>query len=175
MTTSPIADALERVAAVLSRRPEAGLHDDAPATARWAGGTRMIAHHANGTELQTDMPAELGGSGDRVTPGWLFRAGIASCAATSIALVAAAEGIDLTRLEARVTSRSDTRGLLGLADASGRPVFAGPGDMTLQVRIAATGIEAPRLRALVEAGLARSPIPSALPVAIPLALQVEIV
>lgn len=175
MTTSPIADALERVAAVLSRRPEAGLHDDAPATARWAGGTRVIAHHANGTELPTDMPAELDGSGDRVTPGWLFRAGIASCAATSIALVAAAEGIDLTQLEARVTSRSDTRGLLGLADASGRPVFAGPGDMTLQVRIAAAGIEAPRLRALVEAGLARSPIPSALPVAIPLALQVEIV
>ena len=74
-----------------------GMHDDAPATARWRGGTRVVTSHANGIEIPTDMPGELGGSGDRVTPGWLFRAGLASCAATRIAMGAAAEGIELTR------------------------------------------------------------------------------
>ncbi|MEO8486640.1 MAG: OsmC family protein [Betaproteobacteria bacterium] len=50
------------------------------------------------------MPAELGGNGDRVSPGWLFRAGIASCAATAIAMRAAAEGIGIEDLEATVES-----------------------------------------------------------------------
>ena len=31
-----------------------------------------------GATLLTDMPPELGGSGDQVTPGWLMRAGLAS-------------------------------------------------------------------------------------------------
>ena len=65
-----VAAALQRVDAVLRRRPDAGLHDDAPATARWVIGMRFVAGHANGTQLPTDMPAELGGSGDQVTPGW---------------------------------------------------------------------------------------------------------
>ena len=73
-----LATALQRVEAVLRRRPEMGLQDDAPATARWESGLRFVASHANGTQLVTDMPAELGGSGDQVTPGWLFRAGLAS-------------------------------------------------------------------------------------------------
>lgn len=94
-----LATALQRVEAVLRRRPEMGLQDDAPATARWESGLRFVASHANGTQLVTDMPAELGGSGDQVTPGWLFRAGLASCAATCIVLAAAAEGIALATLE----------------------------------------------------------------------------
>jgi len=119
MTTEHIAAAMERVHMVLSRRPEMGLHEDAPATAAWHGNTRTVVGHANGTQVPTDMPTELGGSGDLVTPGWLFRAGIASCATTTIALTAAAQGIDLAALEVRVSSRSDTRGLLGMADERG--------------------------------------------------------
>ena len=128
-----LATALQRVEAVLRRRPEMGLQDDAPATARWESGLRFVASHANGTQLVTDMPAELGGSGDQVTPGWLFRAGLASCAATCIVLAAAAEDIALATLEVRAASRSDTRSLLGLADVDGVPVYGGPCDMQLVV------------------------------------------
>ena len=110
MTTGDLAQALQRAQSVLRRRPEMGLHDDAPATARWQHGTRTVASHANGMQMTTDMPGELGGSGDQVTPGWLFRAGLASCAATSIAMAAAAQQIELTSLEVRATSRSDARG-----------------------------------------------------------------
>lgn len=174
MSLQDVGAALRRVEAVLQRRPEAGMHDDAPAAARWLGGTRVAASHANGTEVNTDMARELGGSGGHVTPGWLFRAGLASCAVTSIAFAAAAEGILLTALDVSAHSRSDTRGILGMAGADGSPVYAGPGDMTLVVRMAATGVDAARLRALVEAGLARSPIPNAVATATPWALHVEI-
>ena len=174
MTMQDIAAALQRVETVLQRRPEMGLHDDAPATARWASGTRVVASHANGTQMATDMPGELGGSGDQVTPGWLFRAGLASCGATSIAMAAASEGIALTALEVQASSRSDVRGLLGMAGAGGEPVYAGPGELQLFVRIAAQGVAPKRLRALVEDGLRRSSIPNAVQNATPLALRIDV-
>ena len=174
MTNQDIATAMQRVATVLRRRPEAGLHDDAPAAARWAGGTRIVARHANGAEVTTDMPGELGGSGDQVTPGWLFRAGLAPCAATCIAMAAAAAGIELSALEVMASSRSDTRGLLGMADADGAPVPAGPREVRLQVRIAAPGVATERLRALVEAGCRYSPTPEAVRTATALDLRIDV-
>ena len=111
---------------ILQRRSQAGVHDDASATARWTGDLRVVSSHANGTQMVTDMPTELGGTGDRVTPGWLFRAGLASCFATRIAMQAAAQGIALTALEVRTSSSSDTRGLLGMCGSDGERVGAGP-------------------------------------------------
>lgn len=174
MTQPHIKGPLKRVQAVMERRPATGWHEDGPATARWAGGMRVVASHANGTEVPSDMPSELGGTGDLITPGWLFRAGLAACATTSIAMAAAAEGLELSSLEVKVTSWSDTRGLLGMTEPNGQPVFAGPGDVQLTVRIAANGAPQDRLRALVQAAVARSPIPSALQAAIPLALRIDI-
>ena len=174
MTQPHINDPLKRVRAILERRPETGRHEDGPATARWAGGMRVVASHANGTELPSDMPTELGGTGDLITPGWLFRAGLASCATTSIAMAAAADGMVLTSLEVKATSWSDTRGLLGMAELNGQPVFAGPSDVQLAVRIAADGVPPERLRALVQGAVARSPIPSALQAATPLALHIDV-
>ena len=174
MTAQGIAAALQRMETVLRRRPEMGLNDDAPATARWESGTRVVASDADGTRLATDMPGELGGTGDNVTPGWLFRAGLASCAATSIALAAAAEGIELTMLEVRASSRSDVRGMLGMADAQGVPIGAGPHDVQLLVRIAAHGVDAARLRALVERGYRRSPVPNTVLAAVPVDLRIDV-
>jgi uncharacterized OsmC-like protein len=174
MSLHPLAGALERAKTVLQRRPDLGLHEDAPATARWQTGTRVVSRHANGTEVATDMPGELGGSGEHVTPGWLFRAGLAACAATSIVMRAASEGVALSMLEVRASSRSDARGLLGIADADGTPVYAGPGDMQLQVHIAADGVAAERLSALVENAVRCSPIPNAVQQATPVALRIEV-
>ena len=168
-----IATAVQRVQGVLKRRPEMGLHADAPATARWQGGTRVVASHDNGAQVLTDMPVELGGSGDQVTPGWLFRAGLAACAATSIVLMAAAEDIELEALEVRAGSHSDTRGLLAVADADGQAVYAGPSDLHLQVKILAPGVGADALRALVERAIACSPVPCMVGQANPLALHID--
>jgi uncharacterized OsmC-like protein len=174
MVMEDIAAAMRRVKTVLQRRPEVGVHDDAPATARWERGMRVVASHANGTQLHTDMPGELGGTGDKITPGWLFRAGLASCAATRIAMGAAAEGIELTALEVKASSRSDTRGILGMTDESGNAVFAGPSDVQLHVRIAASGVSPQRLREIVEESHRCSPVPNAVENAMPVALHVEV-
>jgi organic hydroperoxide reductase OsmC/OhrA len=174
MATLKIATAMQRVESVLTRRPEVGLHDDAPATARWESGTRIVSSHVNGTQMSTDMPSELGGSGDQVTPGWLFRAGLASCLATRIAMGAAAARIEVAMLEVMASSRSDARGLLGMPDASGELVSAGPRDVQLVVRIAAPGISPERLRNLVEDCNRCSPASTALRDAVPVALRIDV-
>ncbi|MED5622366.1 OsmC family protein [Ideonella sp. BN130291] len=174
MTTHDTAAALRRVEAVLERRPDTGLHEDAPAAARWLGGTQVLASHANGMQLRTDMPAELGGQGEHVTPGWLFRAGMASCATTCIVLHASLQGIELQALEVTARSRSDTRGLLGMAGADGEPVSAAAQDVALQVRISARGVAPERLRALVETACRCSPVPQVVCNAVELGLQIDV-
>jgi uncharacterized OsmC-like protein len=173
MNADTPAAAIARTHAVLQRRPQIGLHDDAPATARWTGGMRCVSSHANGSQVISDMPAELGGSGGQVTPGWLFRAGLASCAATAIAIRAASQGVELTDLEVRAASRSDTRGVLGLSESDGRPVSACPVDMTLHIRIAARGISPAALDELVRTGCRCSPVPNAVEQAVPVSLQID--
>ncbi|HET9976851.1 MAG TPA: OsmC family protein [Burkholderiaceae bacterium] len=174
MTLADIAAAQHRVSSVLRKRPTAGLSDDAPALVRWDGELRARARHDNGAEIATDMPREIGGTATGVTPGWLMRAALASCAVTRIAMLAAAEGLVLHTLEARATSRSDARGLLGLPDVDGSPVSAGPLDMRLHVRIGSDGASPERLRALVAASEPLSPITCALQAPIPVAVQVEV-
>jgi uncharacterized OsmC-like protein len=175
MTIEDIATAVRRLESALKRRPATGMHDDAPATARWQTGLRFATSHAKGTQVLTDMPAGLGGSGDQVTPGWLLRAGLASCLATRIAMGAAATGIELTVLEVSASSRSDARGLFGIVEESGEPVGAGPRDVQLLVRISAPGISAERLRELVEDSNHCSPVSAALRDRVSVALRVEAV
>jgi uncharacterized OsmC-like protein len=174
MSAQDIAVAMQRVESVLRRRPEAGLHADSQAVARWAGDTRIVASHANGTQVLTDMPAEFGGSGDQVTPGWLLRAGLASCLCTRIAMAAASEQIELDRLEVLADSQTDARGILDLPDADGQPVCAGPQEMRLLVRISAPGVAPQRLRTLVETSQRCAPMSAALQRAVPVALSIEV-
>ena len=174
MGMQDVAAAMERVKTVLERRPDMGLHDDAHATATWKGGTRIVATHANGKQIATDMPQEFSGTGDQVTPGWLFRAGLASCAATTIAMTAAERGIELTTLEVKADSRSDARGFLRMEEPDGSLVAAGPCDLRVTVRIAASNAPAEQLRALVDEGLGCAPISNAVANANPIAVDVEI-
>jgi uncharacterized OsmC-like protein len=174
MTLQDVAAAIQRAQAALERRPGMGVQDDEPAVARWQGGTQVVTGNANGTLVPTDLPQELGGNGEHATPGWVFRAGLAACAATSIAMAAAEAGIELQVLEVRASSRSDTRGALGMNDDEGQPVYAGPGDVRLSVRIRAHGVPPGRLKVLVETGCRRSPVPNALRAAVPVALHIDV-
>ena len=174
MAMNEVATALERAASVLRRRPSAGLHDDAPGMARWIGGVRTEATHANGQSVLTDMPAELGGAGAHASPGWLVRSGVAACTVTSIATLAAQEGIELQLLEVRVTSRSDTRGYLGLPEVDGAAISPGPVEMRMHVRLAAEGVSEERLRALVEAAQSRAPMTAVVQDPRPMETRVEI-
>ncbi len=174
MASEEIAVAIERVESILQRRPEKGLHDDAAATARWQAGLKVIATDASGFRVETDMPVEMGGKGQSVTPGWLLRAGLASCTATRIAMAAAREGIALTSLELTATSSSDLRGMLGIADPAGATISAGPGEVRLDVRICAPGVSEERLILLVKKCNACSPVACALETATPVSLHIEV-
>ena len=175
MSMQDLAAALQRVEKVLQRRPDMGLHDDAPATARWQSGTRVVSSHANGTQVVTDMPTELGGTGDRVTPGWLLRAGLA-----------------VLRHDAH---RDDCRGRGHRADYARSPGHAAaptrvacwawwtpmalpcaPGRATCSCTsgFLRPGFRAERLRALVKESCRCSPIPAALQNAVPITLRIEV-
>ncbi|HEV8501205.1 MAG TPA: OsmC family protein [Casimicrobiaceae bacterium] len=175
METQAIAQAMQRAVTLLERRPALGMHDDPPATARWESGTRVHTSHADGTVIATDMSTEVGGTGDRVSPGWLFRAGVAACAATAIAMVAAERGIELSTLEIHVASRTDARGILGMRDADDRCINAGPQVLNLTVTIAAPGVDPAQVRALAEDGCRRSPISSAVQNATPMTTRIDVI
>jgi uncharacterized OsmC-like protein len=174
MSMERITAALHRVESILRRRPEAGVHDDAPALARWEGGTRVVSSHPGGATVATDLPAELGGMGEEVTPGWLWRASLSSCLATRIVMAAAVDGIDLTSVEVLAKSRSDLRGLLGTKTASGAVLSPAPIDVQLHVRICAPQISHERAQALVAHSQACSPMPMAASQALPVEVSVEV-
>jgi uncharacterized OsmC-like protein len=174
MSMPEIAAAMRRAQSVFERRPAAGPHDDAPATACWREGTRVLTRHGDGATIESDMPTELGGRGERPTPGWLFRASLAACTATRIAMSAAEHGIDLQVLEVVARSRSDARGLFGMRDADGVRVDAGPCDVRLDVRIAAAGVPDERLRELVAEAQRLSPVTRVAESATPVAVHVVI-
>lgn len=169
-----IAICWRRVERVLQHSPKAGLITDPVARVRWLGGTKVGCIRADGTEILTDMPPQLGGDGAGVTPGWLLRAGLASCAATTIALLAAAEGIALASVEVSASSQSDARGLFGMSTAEGDRISAAPFDMQLHVRIAAAdGTAAEKLKALVEKSHLCAPVSCAVQESIPIGVHVE--
>ena len=174
MTAATIANALQRVRTVLLRRPEAAMHADEPAIARWEQGVQVISEHANGTRIATDLPRELGGEGDRVTPGWLLRAALASCLATRIAMEAAARGIVISRLEVTAATRSDARGILGMTDSAGERVPPGPREVQLQVRIAAANAAAATLKTMIEDSHRCSPVSAVVEGTVSISLRIEI-
>ena len=174
MDLEHIATALERVASTLRRKPQAGLADDSAATAHWGAGLRTQVHSDTGFSVPTDMPTVLGGEAAAITPGWLLRAGLASCSATRIAMAAAAEGISLQTLEVRATSRSDARGMLAIPEVDGGAVPAGPLEVALHVRISAAGVSEERLRALVASTATCSPVTAAVERPLPVAMHVDV-
>lgn len=170
MDNASMAQALERTARAFTRKPGLAVQDDTPARATLVGGARTRIEAPDGTLLHTDLDAGMGGDGQGVSPGWLMRAGLASCLATAVALRAARQGIALQRLEVRAGSRSDARGLLGC----GADVPPSPLHVSLVVTLGAEGVDAAALRELVAWADAHSPVSEALRRALDVRLQVEV-
>lgn len=175
MATREVAAALARVEDVFRRRPSAAQGADAPATATWSGGARMLTRHAQGLEVATDLPREFGGEGDGVSPGWLMRAGLAACTATSIVMTAAREGVQLDVLDVRADSQSDNRGVLAMCDEKGASIDPAPLELSIGVRIGAAGVAAERLQEVVERARRCSPMLVLVERAAPLSLNVDVV
>lgn len=144
--TERIKDAMDGVVAYFRENPDAGLVTDSLATATVEEGLRVRTEGPSGYSVVTDMPEAVGGGGSGESPGWLFRAGLASCDATMLQMRAAQEGIDLTTLEVLVDSESDDRGMLGVGDS----VPAGPLEVRTRFRLGSHDADAEQLEELVE-------------------------
>jgi uncharacterized OsmC-like protein len=159
---------IEAAVAYLTAHPQEARYTDSEATATLESGLRCRIVGPAGETLVTDMPAAVGGNASAPTPGWLFRAALASCDASLIAMQAAREDVSLSLLEVKVDSESDDRGILGMDEA----VPAGP--LSIRVRIRLQGDATPeRLAEIARRGVARCPIHEAAGRAIPVEVKVD--
>lgn len=161
---------LERAQRLFLEKPAAAKKPNAMATAVWRDGLSCEIAGPAGEKAVTDMPEPMGGSGAAPNPGWLLRAGMASCAATAIAMRAALSGVELRLLEVNVQSESDARGLVGIPD-----VPTTLGGMRMSIRIGADGVDAATLRELAAWGETHSPVSRTLRERPPVAVEVVVV
>src|SRR5688572_6507432 len=154
MAAAHIREALDNGGKLMAEQPEKAKGENAPAPARLLGGLRCEVKGPKGETVYTDMPPAMGGAASAPNPGWLYRAAVASCTSTTIAMRAAKGGIRLSTLEITVESVSDNRGLLGLDEK----VSAGLSQIVCRVKIGADGVAPERLRELAEWGDRHSPI-----------------
>jgi uncharacterized OsmC-like protein len=144
---------LERAKRLFLEKPAVARKANTTATAVWRDGLSCEVSGPAAERAVTDMPLPMGGNGAGSNPGWLLRAGIASCAATAIAMRASLMGVALKTLEVQVDSDSDARGLVGISDVS-----TALGNLRMSVRIGADGIDEAQLRELAAWGEANSPV-----------------
>jgi uncharacterized OsmC-like protein len=152
-----IRNAIETASGKLAEHPEMAVGTDAAATAVHEQGLRFRVDGPNGA-ITTDMSESVGGGASAPTPGWLMRAALAACDATTVAMEAARDGIELSELTVSVESDTDFRGVLGV---NGSPH---PGPLTVRVRIELGAADATddQLREIVRRAEERSPVRDAL-------------
>jgi uncharacterized OsmC-like protein len=159
-----IRDAVERASAYLTEHPDEARYRDSPARARLVGGLGTEVTGPGDERLETDMPSGIGGTATVPSPGFYFRAAVASCVATLIAIRAAWLGIDLGHLVVTVDSESDDRGILGL-DPS---IPAGPLSTRIAVAVDAGGADAAAIDELIAWSVAHCPVSDAVARAVPI-------
>jgi uncharacterized OsmC-like protein len=145
MPRSEIAATLDGLSRIIAANPEKARAKFGAATATPVDGLKFRVTGPAGEQIETDMPAALGGGGSSPNPGWLFRAALAACCSTVIVQHAAREGIDLTELEVTVEGDGDSRGILGLDDT----ISAGHSSIRTTVRIDAQDETSERLQDIV--------------------------
>jgi uncharacterized OsmC-like protein len=145
MADSQIRMALEKLSQTIASQPEKAKAKHSRAKAILITGVNCRVTGPSGEQIGTDMPAAMGGAASGPNPGWFFRASLASCCATVIAMRAARLGINLTMLEVAVESDGDHRGILGLDDR----ISAGMSALRTSVQIGADNADPEQLAELV--------------------------
>ena len=163
-----IRGSIEDAVRYLSGHPDAGRYTDSPARAVLGEALRVEVAGPDGERLRTDMPRAVGGRGEDPSPGWYYRAALASCVASTVAMQAAREEITLSSLEIVVDSESDDRGILGI-DGS---VPAGPLSTRVVIRARADA-EPEKVDAMIRRGADRCPVLDATTRAVEVSTEIE--
>ncbi len=165
-----IATAIGNAVDYLSQHREEAAYTDSIAMATLGDALRVEIVGPDGEALTTDMPQSIGGHGEQPSPGWLFRAAIASCNASLIGMHAARAGIEVDSLTVEVDSASNDLGILGIDPH----VHAGPEQVSVRVTIEAADADAETLRELVEDAVAHCPVHDAVGRAVPMSVDVTV-
>ena len=163
-----IAEAVAEATTYLEAHPDEARYRDAPAVARLVDGLRVEVTGTGGESTITDMPRGIGGTASAPSPGWLFRAAVASCVASLVAIRAAVIGVTLDGVEVTVDSESDDRAILGIDDS----IPAGPLSARIEVRVRTGDGDAP-IDDLVAWAIDHCPVSDALRRAVPLEVVSE--
>jgi uncharacterized OsmC-like protein len=154
MKAARIATALEILSATLSGNPERARTALPPVRALLLNGLTCRVTGTAGEQIDTDMPPSMGGGGSFPSPGWLFRAALAACSSTVIAMQAARLGIQLNLLEVSIEASADTRGILGQDDT----ISAGYSSIRTEVRIGSENAKPEQLIEIVHWANSHSPV-----------------
>ena len=165
-----IRDSIENAVRYLSEHPDEAHYTDSNARATLRDALRVDVEGPGGIQMITDMPGGVGGRGEQPSPGWLFRAAIASCVASTIGMEAARAGVALTSLQVEVDSESDDRGILGMEPT----VPAGPLSIGVRIRATADDITDDRLREILDGGARRCPVCDAAKRAVDVSVKIEV-
>ena len=166
---SSIGDAIRNATEYLRDHPEEAGYIDSPAVATLGDALEVTVTDPDGRTITTDMPKGVGGADGAPSPGWLFRAALAACDTTLIAMRAAMLGVELDHVEVTVDSESNDYGILGIDESTP----AGPASVRTRVKIAAKDADASAVRDLVEWAVAHCPVSDATKRAIPMTLEIE--
>jgi uncharacterized OsmC-like protein len=146
----------------------------------WLGGTHSRSRfsgfhgalqemeHKHVTEVDADHPAVLVGQDEGPTPVEFLLHGIAACLTAGLANIAAARGVQLTRVSSTVEGDIDLLGIFGMSDGSVRN-----GYRQVKVTMHVEGdADAETLRSLVEQSRSRSAVYDALTQPTPVSIEV---
>lgn len=149
-----VKESIEAAVAYLTENPEEARYTDSVAVAKLEDSLRVVVTGPTGEKVTTDMPTAIGGHGEKASPGWLYRASVASCVAATVAMEAASSGVTLSSLTVEVDSQSDDRGILGI-DAGVSP---GPMSASVRILLEADGVGDADLKGIAERGAWRCPV-----------------
>jgi uncharacterized OsmC-like protein len=166
---SSIGDAIRNATSYLTENPQEARYTDSAAVATLDDGLKVTVVAPDGRKVTTDMPEGVGGSDSAPAPGWLFRAALAACDTTLIAMRAAMLGVKLTDIEVTIDSESNDFGILGIDES----VPAGPLSVRTHARVKAEGADPMAMRELVEWAIAHCPVCDATKRAVPMTLEVD--
>jgi uncharacterized OsmC-like protein len=168
---SSIGDAIRNATEYLTANPGEARYTDSAAVATVEDGLKVTVAAPDGRKVATDMPKGVGGMDTAPSPGWLFRAALAACDATLIAMRAAMLGVELDEVEVTIDSESNDFGVLGIDES----VPAGPLSVRSSVRVRAKNAGSSAVQELVDWGVAHCPVCDATKRAIPMTLEIDVV
>lgn len=163
-----IAESVANASAYVAAHPDEARYRDGAATATLESGLRVSVSGPGGESVVTDMPAGIGGGNSAPSPGWYLRAATAACVVSLVGIRAAATGIVCDGVEVIVDSKSDDRGILGLAE----DMPAGPLSVRIAISIRSSAGSSDVL-SLAEWAVAHCPVSDAIARAVPVEIVVQ--